>query len=123
VGGHTLNHCNLAEPRSSVQLRYEIAEDKMRLERITGRKVDYFAYPFGAFQNPVMNVADLRESDYRGALTIISGFNSVGSSPYLLHRELTDASMPGPVFRARVYGNYDAVRFLKERVWVGLQRW
>lgn len=115
VGGHTLNHCNLAELRDSVQLRYEIAEDKMRLERLTGTKIEYFSYPFGAYQNPVINVTEvLRESGYRGAVTTISGFNSITSNPYLLHREITYASMHKWVFTARAHGNYDAVRFLKQ---------
>jgi len=117
VGGHTLNHSNLSELRDSAQLRYEIAEDKKRLERITGTKIEYFAYPFGTYLNSEKNISELlRESGYKGAVTTVSGFNCVRSSPYLLHRELTGASMLGPIFRARVYGNYDAVRFMKEFV-------
>lgn len=116
VGGHTLNHVNLSKLRDRVELTYEIVEDKMRLERIIGRRVDYFSYPSGAYQNSEMNLTEvLRESGYVGAVTVLSGFNRVGSNSYLLHRELTDASMPGAVFRARVHGNYDAVQFLKER--------
>jgi len=119
VGGHTLNHCNLAELRDTVQLRYEIAEDKLRLERLTGKKINYFAYPFGAYQNPEINlIGVLRELGYRGAVTTIPGFNSIETNPYLLHRELTYASMSGWLFRAKSYGNYDAVRFLKQ--WRGM---
>ena len=115
IGGHTLNHCNLSELRDSVQLRYEIAQDKQRLERITGRKIKYFAYPSGAYQNPGINLTEvLRESGYRGALTTVPGINNAMTNPYLLNRELTGASMPEQVFRARVYGNYDAVWFLKQ---------
>lgn len=116
VGGHTLNHCNLEEVRDSVRLRYEIAEDKMRLERMIGRKIEYFAYPFGAYRNPVTDLAGmLKELGYRGAVTTVPGFNSIGTDPYLLHREFTDAATPRQVFRARVYGNYDAVQFLKKK--------
>lgn len=114
VGGHTLNHCNLSACRDLSQLRYEITEDKTRLEKITGCIVEYFAYPSGTYRNPNLDLTDvLREAGYRGAVTTVSGFNCAETNPYLLHRELTDASMPGPVFRARVYGNYDAVRMLK----------
>jgi peptidoglycan/xylan/chitin deacetylase (PgdA/CDA1 family) len=117
IGGHTVNHCNLSELRDTVQLRYEITEDKKRLERLSGTKIDYFSYPFGAHHNPEINLtAMLRESGYRGAVTTMSGFNSIGSPPYLLHREITYASMHRWVFRARAYGNYDAVRFLKQCV-------
>jgi peptidoglycan/xylan/chitin deacetylase (PgdA/CDA1 family) len=123
VGGHTVNHCNLAELRDNTQLRYEIAEDKLTLERLTGTKIDYFSYPFGAYHNPEINITEvLKASGYRGAVTTISGFNSVETNPFLLRREITYASMPGPVFRARAYGNYDAVRFLKQCVPMALQR-
>lgn len=117
VGGHTLNHCNLAELRDRIQLRYEIVEDRMRLERITGNEIKYFAYPSGACSNPEINLTDLlRESGYRGAVTTVPGSNNVDTNPYLLHRELTGASMHQRVFRARVYGNYDMILFLKERL-------
>ena len=123
VGGHTLNHCNLSKLRDSVQLRYEIAQDKQRLERITGRKIKYFAYPSGAYQNPGINLTEvLRESGYSGALTTCPGLNSAMTNPYLLNRELTGASMPEQVFKARVYGNYDAVSFLKQQAQKILRR-
>ena len=123
VGGHTLNHRNLAQVRDSAQLRYEIVEDKMRLERITGREIEYFAYPSGAYCNPDIDLTEvLRDSGYRGAVTTVSGFNRTGSNPYLLHRELTRASMSPQVFRARVYGNYDAVQFVKQQVRMILQK-
>ncbi len=114
VGGHTISHCNLAEYRNSAQVKCEIGEDKKALERFIERKIDYFAYPGGDYQNPVLNLTNiLKELGYKGAVTTESGFNRVNSNPYLLHREMLDTSVPRPVFRARVYGNYDAVRFLK----------
>lgn len=123
VGGHTVNHCKLAELRDSLRLRYEIVEDKIRLERMTGKEIKYFAYPSGAYQNPEIDIREvLRESGYSGAVTTVPGFNTAGTNPYWLHRELTSASMPGTVFRARVYGNYDAVWFLKQRVQTVIQR-
>lgn len=123
IGGHTLNHCNMAKLRDSAQLKYEITEDKKKLERMAGIKIDYFAYPFGAYYNPEMNLTEvLRELGYKGAVTMQSCFNSSGSNPYLLNREITGASMSGPVFRARVYGNYEPVQFLKQIVRLSLQR-
>jgi len=123
IGGHTINHCILAKVRDSSQIRFEIAEDKMRLEKIIGKKVEYFAYPSGAYHNPEINLSKvLSESGYKGAVTTASGFNSIGSDPYLLHRELTYAAMPGRLFQALVYGNYDAVQFLKKLSRIILQR-
>jgi peptidoglycan/xylan/chitin deacetylase (PgdA/CDA1 family) len=114
IGGHTLNHCNLADLHDSDRLTYEIAEDKRRLEAITGATIDYFAYPFGAYQHRGIDLTELvRISGYRGAVTTVSGFNTTRTNPYLLHRELTPASTLEWVFRARAFGNYDAVQLLK----------
>jgi hypothetical protein len=109
-----VNHCNLGKLRDSGQLRYEVGEDKIRLEKLTGVKMEYFAYPSGAYYNRDIDLVEvLKESGYRGAVTADPGFNSAETSPYLLHRELTGAAMPMRVFRARVYGNYDGVLFIK----------
>lgn len=114
IGGHTLKHLNLGKVRDRAQIRYEIAEDKRILEKATGIKIEYFSYPFGACNNPEINLEEvLQESGYRGAVTNISGLNDLRSNQYFLYREITEASMPGRVFRARVYGNYDAVRFIR----------
>lgn len=117
IGGHTLNHHNLAELRNSAQLREEISEDKIKLEKIIGKRIQFFAYPFGALHNPEINITDvLRECGYIGAVTTVSGFNRNSTSPYLLHREITHAFMSVSVFKARTYGNYDAVRFMKQQI-------
>jgi peptidoglycan/xylan/chitin deacetylase (PgdA/CDA1 family) len=125
VGGHTISHCNLADLRNEGRIRQEIVEDKMRLETITGSNIIYFAYPFGAYNNPKLNLSKiLRESGYRGAVTTTPNFNSVESDPYMLHREMTHAAMHPCVFKARVYGNGDATRYLKVLVRaVHRQRW
>ena len=118
IGGHTLNHCDMVAVTDINQLRYEINEDKMRLEKMTGKKVDYFAYPGGGYYNTKINLIEaLKESGYRGAVTTVPGFNIVGSNPFLLNRELTAAPMPEWVFRARVYGNYDAVKLIKQQLY------
>jgi peptidoglycan/xylan/chitin deacetylase (PgdA/CDA1 family) len=123
VGGHTLNHTNLVNLRDSARLRHEIVDDKQRLEEITGAEIEYFSYPFGAWNNPDIDVADvLRESGYKGAVTTVSGPNNALSHPYRLCREITHASMGSLVFRARARGNYDAVQLLKQWVPVLLQR-
>jgi peptidoglycan/xylan/chitin deacetylase (PgdA/CDA1 family) len=111
VGGHTVNHCNLATSQMPDILRNEIEMDKKNLEMMTGRRVSFFCYPSGAYQNDKADIpALLRNAGYRGAVTTVAGFNFPGESPYMLHRELTDATMSTAVFKARVYGNSDGAR-------------
>lgn len=117
IGGHTINHNSLSILSDKEKLRHEIIQDKSTLERITGAKINYFAYPSGIYHNPRVNITKiLCEAEYKAAVTTISGFNTFSTNPFLLHRELTDASMPKIVFKARVYGNYDAVQWLKQKI-------
>ena len=114
IGGHTCNHVNMALEADGALLAREIGEDKERLESLTGRKVGYFAYPFGSCHNRKINLIELlRAAGYKGALTTSAGFNAPGSNPYLLKRELTGMPMPLCVFRARVYGACDGVRAVR----------
>ncbi len=114
IGGHTVSHCNLAEQHDRKRLIYEVAEDKRRLENVTGTRIEYFAYPFGAYRNPAIDLVEiLKDCGYIGAVSTISGLNTESTNSFLLHRELTPASLSEWVFRARACGNYDAIRFLK----------
>ncbi len=117
IGGHTVHHNLLPELRDGPQLKNEIIEDKERLERMTGRRIEYFAYPSGEHRHPDIDLpAVLKEAGYKGAVTTAPGLNGAASDPFRLHRDLTDAGMPEWVFRARVRGNGDGVRFLIERL-------
>lgn len=117
VGGHTVNHINLELTNDTEELRNEIFKDKVRLEKITGRKIEVFSYPCGAYANPNLNISRiLREAGYKGAVTVIPGFNNPDSSHYLLHRDIIQAELPPHIFRARVTGNHDAVTFIKRNV-------
>ena len=114
IGGHTVNHSNLGMIQDRIRLRNEIVEDKDRLEKMAGVRIQYFAYPGGVYFSPFVNIPEvLKDAGYQGAVTTIRGFNTDRTDPYLLRRELTRASMPKQVFRARVYGNYDLVSSIK----------
>ena len=96
------------------ELRSEIQKDKKELERITGTRVEYFAYPFGFYRNATIDLVQvLQESGYRGAVTAVPGFNNAIMNRYLLRRDLVSASMPMSVFKARLLGNQDGVMFVR----------
>lgn len=115
IGGHTVNHVDLAGARDIGQIKYEIAEDKRRLENIAGRNIQYFSYPTGAYKNPQISLTELlHEAGYKAAVTTKTGSNTTDTNPFLLRREITGAAMSHNVFKSRVYGNYDAINFLKQ---------
>jgi peptidoglycan/xylan/chitin deacetylase (PgdA/CDA1 family) len=117
IGGHTFTHVNMEEVSSQSDILREIVSDKEKLQSIIGKNVNYFAYPFGGWNNPKINLIDLlKEAGYKAAVTTVAGFNTpTETNSYLLHRDLTGTPTPVYVFKARALGTYDAVSFLKRQ--------
>jgi peptidoglycan/xylan/chitin deacetylase (PgdA/CDA1 family) len=117
IGGHTRNHVDLSAIKDSTCILAEIRDDKEALESIPGVQVEYFAYPFGLHENRSVDLQKLlHESGYRAALTLVPGFVTPTSNVYFMRRDLVRPTMPIPVFKARLFGNYDGVLFLKRLV-------
>jgi len=115
IGGHTLSHVNLSELSNISKVCSEIQKDKMELERITKKKVEYFAYPFGFYQNTQIDIVKiLQDSGYKGAVTLTPGLITANTNSYYLHRDLVSASMPMSVFKARLLGNHDGVMYARK---------
>jgi peptidoglycan/xylan/chitin deacetylase (PgdA/CDA1 family) len=115
IGGHTCNHINLEEIYDINELRNEIQKDKIELERITGTRVEYFSYPFGSYHNTRIDLQKiLQEIGYRGAVTVVPGSITKNTNRYSLHRDIVSASMPMSVFKSRLFGNYDGVKFIRK---------
>jgi peptidoglycan/xylan/chitin deacetylase (PgdA/CDA1 family) len=114
IGSHTKNHVNVGEVNDETELRRELVTDKAALEAMTGARVDYFAYPFGTYQNSRIDVVRLlRESGFRGAVTTVSGPNTPATDRFLLRRDLVNPGLSRAAFAARVFGNHDPVMFVR----------
>jgi peptidoglycan/xylan/chitin deacetylase (PgdA/CDA1 family) len=117
IGGHTCNHVNLAEIHDRAELWRESLLDKKRLEAIIGTEIQYFSYPFGKHRNRHIDLIELlKEAGYKGAVTVVPGFNTTASNSYLLSREIIALPIPLCVLNARVHGTYDGVNFLKNNL-------
>lgn len=69
VAGHGLHHCSLtAVPGGTAMV--EIAEDKRRLEAVTGKVVRSFAYAYGDYNAQAVEL--LRAAGYASARTVVS---------------------------------------------------
>lgn len=83
IGSHTLSHVALTEITQTEKER-EAAESKAVIERETGGRVEFLAYPYGKF-DPVMFEV-LQKSGYVGACSGIAGRNRPGDNLYSLKR-------------------------------------
>jgi peptidoglycan/xylan/chitin deacetylase (PgdA/CDA1 family) len=82
-GSHTVNHVRLFGVRTDV-VRAELAESRQAIERHTRRPCRHLAYPNGAFNDAVVDVA--RALGYAAAFTTEEGLNRKGDDLLRLRR-------------------------------------
>lgn len=83
IQSHGMTHANLAD-MSLDDARREIADSKKKLEDITGRPVEYFAYPYGSFRPAHFEM--LAEAGYKAAVSTVRGKKHFADERYCLKR-------------------------------------
>ncbi len=75
-----------SEEGKKERIKEELELSKRIIEETigNGKKVNFFAYPFGAFDSDLIKY--LKEADYRGAFTTEPGGNHTGDDPFLIKR-------------------------------------
>jgi len=107
IGGHTLSHIDLGLNLSSERLKIEIYEDMRRIERWTGVKPRWFAYPYGRYKNiSDSSLEYLRDSSYKGAFTIQPGFVVSGYDKFLVHRDSLNIHDTNRLWKDWLSGGY-----------------
>lgn len=81
IGSHSMTHSDLRH-LSSASLKYEIQNSKIILEKNLGRKINVFAYPYGAFDTKTIEA--VKESNYLMARTTLEGINQNLENLYTL---------------------------------------
>lgn len=90
IGGHTRTHPDLTRLTPD-QAREEIAGCKNDLEHALGIKVQYFAYPGGAFNCEVVRLA--QEAGYTAACSVLGPARNDQSSVFYLYRDVLSESL------------------------------
>jgi peptidoglycan/xylan/chitin deacetylase (PgdA/CDA1 family) len=99
IGEHTENHTDLTK-LSSTQVVAELQRSRKAIEAITGKPLNYFAYPYGEYNTQVMN--EVQKVGYSLAFTTDRGWVSKKSNPLAMHRVYCYASMSMDEFVRRV---------------------
>jgi peptidoglycan/xylan/chitin deacetylase (PgdA/CDA1 family)/glycosyltransferase involved in cell wall biosynthesis/SAM-dependent methyltransferase len=83
VGAHSVHHLSLTlQPAETKQ--QEIVDNKTTLERLLGRPVTLFSYPYGEFD--AATIASVAEAGFHAAVTVEAGLVSSGANRLLLPR-------------------------------------
>ena len=72
IGSHTISHADLTT-LSDYALAYELNSSRAQLESITARPIEFFAYPYGIWNDRVVSAA--QSAGYRGAVAAWGGTN------------------------------------------------
>lgn len=83
IGAHTRNHVPLAAV-STAEMTEQIAGSRRDLERVVGHPVQWFAYPFGSFDDAV--VAAVRKAGFVLAVTTQGGASESSQAPLTMPR-------------------------------------
>jgi peptidoglycan/xylan/chitin deacetylase (PgdA/CDA1 family) len=83
IGSHTVSHRDL-RTLSAAELEYELLASRRRLERCLAHPVQWFAYPYGGFDERV--VEQVRRAGYVLAATTVGGTDQRAARPLELRR-------------------------------------
>lgn len=93
IGSHTLSHCNLLKYKKNenyetylTRIRREMFLSKEILESKIGRKVKFFAYPYGAYSSTIKDLAI--QAGYKGILNANSMNNTLNADSFSLNRQI-----------------------------------
>jgi peptidoglycan/xylan/chitin deacetylase (PgdA/CDA1 family) len=103
IGSHTSSHPFL--PSISEQdATAEIVRSRTKIEELLGRKVELFSFPFGGFNEKLVDIC--RNADYQRIFTTLPGFAFEKSHEYVVGRVRVDP-MDWPLeFRLKMAGAY-----------------
>jgi len=87
IGAHTCTHTDLGAISDRRLLRYEVVSAGEELQQSVGRRVRYFAFPFGHHANLNCEAFDLaRRAGYEAVCSAYGGYNFPGDDPFHLQR-------------------------------------
>jgi peptidoglycan/xylan/chitin deacetylase (PgdA/CDA1 family) len=101
IGAHTVTHRSLPT-LSDAELEFEVVAGRTMIERATGARVDFFAYPYGLWDHRVRS--RVRLAGYRAGLTLNAGLNRRFADPCSLRRLNVPAGISKAAFEAWAAG-------------------
>jgi peptidoglycan/xylan/chitin deacetylase (PgdA/CDA1 family) len=94
IGAHSYSHADiggLADPRA---IHREVVTARDELQRVMGREVRYFAFPFGLHANlHPLAFRMAREAGYQAVCSAYGGYNFPGDDPFHIQRIHGDAEI------------------------------
>lgn len=103
-GSHGMAHCDLRKLDDRT-LQSEVEDSKKLIEDKLGKKVNWFAYPYGYFDE--RTVRAVRKAGYKGAFTTDDSIWAGRGNPYRLRRIQISGLDSDRMLRTKISGMYD----------------
>lgn len=99
IGAHTEHHPSLTGISAASAIE-EIKGSKLDLESRLGKKIEFFAYPYGDFNDSV--VADVRNAGYLAAVSTIYSVNQDKDHLFIMSRIMVNGRYGIDIFGKRI---------------------
>ena len=96
-------HRSMSDKQYGEWIQRELAESKRQLEKNTGKKVHFLAYPYGDYDDRV--ASEVAKAGYKAALTCDFGLVRKGSDPLRMKRFIIEDRMDFTEFRRYLGAN------------------
>lgn len=87
IGAHTRTHLNLGATDDKHEIVDEVITATDELEQLIGRKINYFAFPFGHHENMQASIFHLlKQHGIKGICSAYGGWNEIGGDAFHIQR-------------------------------------
>lgn len=93
IASHTTDHHNVKK-YAGEDWDFQLVKPKSRLEAITGKPVEYFAYPFGEWNEAA--IPELKKRHYKAAFQLSSKKRDSAEPLYAIRRMIVPGTWNGP---------------------------
>lgn len=107
-GSHSLSHPHLPQIEDD-RLQAEVSESKKTIEDKTGKDVDFFCYPYGDFDERVIEA--VQKAGYKGAVVTPGVRKSIKRNAYTLSRTGVYGHNGFLTFRIKTWKDYLTERY------------
>jgi len=102
IGGHTWDHSSIARPRQD-QWEKQNDQSKLELEKITGRPIESFAFPYGVWNEKAIHEIEKRGTRIAFQLT---DKQSEVEPLYTVRRMMVSGLWTGPQLQKKIPGTF-----------------
>ena len=93
IGAHTRTHLSLGGTDCPFEIFDEVVTATRELEELVDQKINYFAFPFGQFNNMQASIFHLlKQNGIKGVCSAYGGWNEIGGDSFHIQRVHGDPS-------------------------------